>query len=185
MNKYLILGICILGGLLYWSNNSRINEKCRADRMTINFQEEENDNKSLQLSINELQESTSDRIKQLSDSLNIKSKNIKEYVYIELRDTVIDTVYIDLIKANDTTFTFTKEIECHNISGELTIKDSVPELKFNEISYSNNLEYVAYLDKKEFKLWFIKFKYGHKDNIDLAIFPECGDVTIERVQIIK
>jgi len=185
MTKYLLLIIVALGLSLGLFVNKAIKEADRADRMQVNYTEMNEKNKMLDLKYSELDDTRKAEVDSLSLLLDIKPKEVLKVVEIEVHDTIVDTVFVDLYRVNDTTFRFMEKINCFNIGGTLSIKDSIPTLILGNVNYNNNIKYVVYLDRKEWQIWFIKSKLFGRKEAELEVFPECGKATVEEVELIN
>lgn len=185
MYKYLFGIIIVLGVSVVLLFNKVNKESNRADRMTTNYVEMNNANKMLNLKYNELDDRHKRETDSLANLLDVKPKEILKYVNIYVRDTIRDTVYVGLTEVNDTTFMFNEKMGCIEVGGRLVIDNNKPELTFDNVSYNNDIKYVVYLDRKEWQVWFIKSKLFGKKEAELKVFPKCGDVTVEEVELIK
>jgi len=185
MNKYLIGIVIALGISLGAVINSSIKQKHRANRMTEQYQKSLNDNKSLELTYKELNSDQRDRIKELSDSLDIKPKKIKEYVNIYITDTIIDTVFAEVTRVDSNTYAFAKDTACFMVKGLVHITPIAPIIQITELQYSNTIEYIVYLNRREWKFLFVRSKFLGKKYVDIDVIQECGTAKVEDVKLIK
>lgn len=183
--KILIIAVVLLSialGLFYhqWQNN-----KDRADRMSINYNDVVKENFDLNLKYSELNEFQKKRIDRLTDSLKIKTKKVKEYVYVNITDTIHDTIRIELTLIEPFTYKFSKDTACFSIEGLINNKNDIPELQFTQLEYSNNVEYLIYCQRKKWEFWFIKSRlFGKKEN-QLEVISKCGTSTVQKINLIK
>jgi len=188
LNK-ILFGVCILFGIGFFiSYTNWQSNKDRADRTELAYKQSENENVSIKLKFDELKKSTSDRIKYISDSLDIKYKKIQKYVTINTNDTIIvhDTVYSEMNKIDSNVYEFIKDTACFNVTALVKMNGNIPSISFPKLIYDNNTEYIVYNEKEIRKFLFIKWRriFG-KGHSKLEVINECGKSTVQEIEIIK
>ena len=153
--------------------------------MSINYKEAINDNNELNLKYTELNQIQKKRIDRLTDSLKIKPQKVKEYVYVNIYDTIHDTIRVELKLIEPFTYKFSKDTACFSIEGLINNKNDIPEMQFTQLYYSNNVEYLIYWERKKWEFMFIKSRlFGKKEN-QLEVISKCGYSTVQKINIIK
>jgi len=89
-----LLAIFLIASFYFYKNWQYENK--RAERMIVNYNDVVKQNYELNLKYSELNEIQRKRFDRLTDSLKIKTKKVKEYVYVNITDTIHDTIRIEL-----------------------------------------------------------------------------------------
>lgn len=185
MTKYLLLIILALGISLGLFVNKSINESNRADRMTENYQKSEDSNKIIVASLNELTKNQSNRIDELADSLNIKQKSITKYVKIKVKDSIPYPVETIITKVDSGVYEFSRDTACFSIVGNVSLLESEPIVSITKLTYDNIIEYLVYIERKQWQFLFIKSRlFGHKE-VKLETISKCGISTTTNIELIK
>ena len=185
MNKYLLAAALVLGIVVFFLVKSNLSLRNTSQRLTTNLQEVVEENKQFILKYDELNKVQKARIDELADSLKIKPKFVQEYINVVIHDTIRDTIQVTLVQTEPFTYKFTEDTACFHIEGLINNKDQKPKLSFTNLEYDNTIEGVLYLQRKQWKIWFIKSRFlGHKE-AKLETFSKCGKSTIDDIKIIK
>jgi hypothetical protein len=161
------------------------NQKDRADRMTENYSKLEDNNKQLELTYKELNDRQLETITRLSDSLDIKPKTIEKIVTVTVIDSIPYPVETFVEKIDSNTYKFKRDTGCFKIRGRVFILDSIPNVIIDKLEYNNVIDYVVYLQRKQWELWFIKSRLFGRKEAELEIITKCGESTVEEVKLIK
>lgn len=187
--KNSIIVILFILSLMFFSGflmNKVIEYRDNYKRMESMYKETENANKLLSLKHDELLISTQNRIKELSDSLKIKPKKIKEYVTVVVKDSTLkDTFEVETFIKDTNIYQFNKDTACFSINGFIDNTDSIPSLYFTGLYYDNKIEYIIYEQRKEWNFLFIRSRFLGKKETQLHTFSKCGESTVEDIKIIK
>ena len=182
MNKYLIIaGIFLLSIVsMQTCQLKRASEKI--DRLSTNFTEMQEDNKQLNLTVQEFKEYSSVRMDSILKVASIKPKWIKEYtsVYHNYYDTIVKEVPVE--KISTTKYNFLETSDCFTVGGTIDVKDTVPKLSINYRKFTDSLDIIKYLEPKKFL--FIKSYLFGKDE-ELKIIGNCGEYKYEHINIVK
>lgn len=191
MIKYLISGLIIISLLLL--NQCRLTEKYRdkSVRWEENYDNLKDSSSVSYMTYEEYKKRMSEKVEDLMDSLNVKSKSLSS-----ITETKLKVVYVKEAKAETMDIeirknVITKEKErilpfvhsppCFNLEGYMTLTDSLPNLTFTKVEHVNNITDVVYMQRSK-KFLFIK--YG-KWRARRVVVPECGEVKSERIDIVK
>lgn len=117
----------------------------------------------------------------LADYYKLKMRNLKYYEKITVKETLVDTVkiqIIDTLKVNDSIYQmrFDEQIECTHISGRLLSRDNLTKLEIEKLESENKI-YILKTEKKSFWDWLFR----RQGKIETIIDSECGD--IERIEL--
>lgn len=176
----ILLSIATTIFFVQWQKN-----KDRADRMSLNYKEVVNENNELNLAYEELNVIQKERIDNVIDSLKVKVKRVKEYVYIHTTDTIHDTIQVQLTIIEPFTYEFTKDTACFHVQGLVNNKNEVPILQFTKLDYNNTVEYLIYQQRRKWKFLFIKSRFLGKKENKLETISKCGESTVQKINLIK
>lgn len=185
MNKYLLLLVVMLGVSLFFTGKYAINKKADYVRVNNNYQESVEKNKQIVATYEELNKVQKKKISDLADSLKVKPKFIKEVILVNVGDTIRDTIPVEVVKVKPFVYTFSKDTACFSIDGIINNEDKAPKLSFTKLQYNNEISGVLYIQRKQWKMWFIKSRFLGQKEAKLETFSECGTSTIEDIKIIK
>jgi hypothetical protein len=186
----IIAGAVLVVGLAIWFNALITQNKIlKADKLRL----ENNQDQLLQenakvtqldLSLKEFRSSMSRKIDSILKVTEIASKQVKTVTEIHNYYTDSSRVIIQpasVISKTDTTYPFIDTKGCIGIEGVLMSKKNVPSLILTKKTYSGDIALIGYWQRPK-KFWFIK--YGKKENT-IQAFPECGNVIVKKIEIVK
>jgi len=185
LNKILFILIIVLGIGCFISYTNWQSNKERADRMTVNYKEAVKDNHELNLKYKELTDEQRNKIDKLTDSLKIKPKTVKEFVEVVIVDSIPYPVETIVTKIDSNTFEFNRDTACFHIKGLTKITSTSPIITITELTYNNTVDYIVYTQRREWKFLFIKCRWFGKKETKLEVVPECGETTVQKINLIK
>jgi hypothetical protein len=188
LNKLALIltGALIISGIaifaLLKSNSNKSDDIVRMER---NYKDLEKENKTLNLSYKELNDRQAAKIKQLSDSLDIKPKHLIRYVEVKVTDSIVDTVIINTIQIDTNKYAFNKDTACFRIEGIVNTKTLPPSIELTKLAYDNEIDYIVYKQRRMWNFWFIHTRWFGKMETKLDVKSECGKSNVEDIEIIK
>lgn len=182
MNKYLIIGLIALIGIVSFQSYQLDKAGSKIERLSDNFTEMQTINKNLKLSVDEFKEYSSQRIDSIMEQAKIKPKWVKEYTTVT--NNYYDTTIVEapVEKVDSFEYSFLEANECFSVGGIVNIKDSIPEVSINYREFTDSLDIIKYLKPKKF--WFIRsYLFGKEE--ELEIRGNCGTYEYNNVKVIK
>jgi len=200
VKKYLIIIIITLAAVTANFYISWKTQKENAQRWEHNYEQLQDTLSGLiTLKNKEIQDYVKNELrgfaKEVYDSLNIKSKQVVEITEQHNHYHLGDTVFIQpsepIISQGEIKYPVYEKMNCMTIAGYMVVKDTVPSLVLTEeTGYDNTTVYIQYWERQKytfpsekFRLWRWKL-WGRKVN-ELHSQSKCGDVTIQRINVIK
>lgn len=186
MKKYIVLGFILLAISLSVVTKLYLNERGERIRHQENYSQREEFSETqvsqIKLTQKEFEEQMEDSTKKLLDSLKIKPKRVIKYIKTVHRDIDASDIVVETIQKNDTSFTFMDTTGCFLIEGRTDIFLDKPITTITHKEYINTSQYFLYKGKRAKK--FLFFRVG-KRKMALRIVPECGEESIEIIEVIK
>jgi len=191
MNKLnLILSIIILIliialGLVF---NKMRDNRDDAIRWEHNYEQSSDTISRINVTLREFKKTSKATNDSLLKALKIKPKQIETIITIHSEYNNVDTTHITLNKVDSTSKThyFMESIDCVEIGGiVITEYDSEPELIITNISYTNDIDYIAYWKRRQWKFLGIKTRLFGKKLGELEVSSECGNIELHQIDIIK
>lgn len=182
----MLVGVCIVaGGFIYVLLGNNADNKETISRMERNYRELERERKALVLTYDELNDRQAAKIKQLSDSLEIKPKHLIRYVGIQTVDSIRDTIPVEIIKIDTNVYSFKKDTACFQVAGLISTKTSPPSIELTNLTYRNEIDYIVYKQRRKWDFWFIHTRWFGKMETKIDIQSNCGESRVEDIEIIK
>jgi hypothetical protein len=183
MNKYFIIAFLALLGIVSVQTCQLKKAGEKIDRISTNFEEVQQSNKNLSLSLKEFKGYMSERTDSILKTAKIKPKWVKEYTTIENHyyDTVKVEVPVEQVDTFD--YRFLDKGECISVGGVVNIKDSIPKVTIDHREFTDSLDLIKYV--KPNKWWFIRsgFLFGKDEKFE--IHGNCGTYEYEKIKVIK
>lgn len=182
MNKYLIIGLLILIGIVSFQSYQLEKADNKINRLSDNFQEIQQSNKQLRFTMEEFKEYSGKKMDSIMEEAKIKPKWVKEYttVHHNYYDTTIVEVPVE--KVDTFIYSFMEKNECFTIGGNVNIKDSIPKVEITHREFTDNLSIIKYLEPKKF--WFIRsYLFGKTE--ELEIVGDCGVYEYDNIKVVK
>lgn len=185
VNKFPLIATAVSILLTVSLFNVNNKNKHRADRFEDNYASSIEDNAKLTIKFNEMNDNLYSTIDSLSNELSIKPKQVTKYIKISTVDTMymIDTIYEKVYFVDSNKYSFKKDTGCFVIEGIVNTK--APSIAFTRLSYNNDVDYLVYLERKEWEWFIFKSKLFGRKIAQIKTFSECGDVKSTEVEIIK
>ncbi len=189
MNKILIILITIiivLCGILGVTYKRMTVHKADSIRHEQNYTQSQKDVQRIQLSYREFKDQKSNKIDSLLHELNIKPKQIESIITIRTTYTNTDTIFVPLTQTNVNSFEFIERIDCTEIEGSIiTGLTNKPELSITNLSHNDEIDYVAYWKRRQWRLLGIKTRLFGKKLGELKVVSKCGNINVHQIDIIK
>ena len=187
--KLILIGIAIFfvaitfvtANILYKNNQKLKKENERLENNNYALFSDNNANYVLWLKEKELTNKLTKDRDSIAKALKVKPKQIEKIVYISTteKDTVVKEVPVQVIGKNQWSVSDTGK--CFIWSGNVTLSDTILNVKRTSFSYQNDLTDVYY-KKRPHKFLFIK--YG-KWKYEVSLTSKCGEPVRKEINFLK
>lgn len=125
--------------------------------------------------------------KELKNKLNeakIKPNKIQTIVHTEYKykDTIINVIKEVIVPKKNFAKRFADSSKCLIVKGFIEYKNDSISVKITNRVFKNNIDAVAYWERKEWKFLFIKSRFLGKKQLTARVFNECGESKVIKIE---
>lgn len=180
----MVLVVALMATTAIFFNNWRT-ERENSVRWEGNYESLKEDNHTLHLTIGEFKDQLNEKMDSVLKVANVKANHIK---YItNVTNKYIDTTIVEapVVKVDKSKYQFTDSTKCMTIKGIVDISLDTPRVVVTDRLFQNEQSYIAYWERRKWKCLFFKTRILGKKETKLKVVNMCGDVSWQKIDIIK